>query len=153
LPADLTFYTGPLQSTGTTNPLLAGGLRASMNDYARILRFVYDKGVWQGAPLLAPGIFDLQTIVPYPNAVIGGTPAQNRNVRYGLTAWLECSTPDTGCASISSPGAYGFTPWLDREHGYYAVLGMEYPQNSATGFGSAVEAQLKPLIVEALDQL
>jgi CubicO group peptidase (beta-lactamase class C family) len=149
LPSDVTYYANPLKATGTDNALLAGGLRMSMNEYERVLHFTFDKGVWQGAALLAPAIFDTQTITPYPDAVIGNSPAEG-GIRYGLTAWLECSTPATGCTTISSAGAFGFTPWLDRAAGYYAILGMQNPDNRETHFGSDLEQQLKPLIVEAL---
>ena len=151
LPADIVYYANPLKATGTDNPLLAGGLRVSMNEYEHILHFVFDKGMWQGSALLAPGIFDTQAVTPYPGAVIGKSPGGD--LRYGLTAWLECSTPQTGCAAISSPGAFGFTPWLDRDAGYYAILGMQVGNNSATHFGPSLEQELKPLIVQALTQL
>jgi serine-type D-Ala-D-Ala carboxypeptidase/endopeptidase len=131
------------------NPLLAGGMRASMNDYESVLRLVFHKGLWQGSQLLAPAIFDAQAIEPYPNAIIGTSPGIN--ARYGLTAWLECATPATGCASISSPGLYGFTPWLDRDAGYYAILGMEVDDLQADrGLGTQVQQTLKPLIAEAV---
>jgi CubicO group peptidase (beta-lactamase class C family) len=150
LTTDIVYYANPLQATGTDNPLLAGGLIVSMREYERILHFVYDKGVWQGTSLLAPGIFDTQTIEPYPDATIGKSPGGN--LRYGLTAWLECSTPQTGCHQISSPGAFGFTPWIDRDAGYYAILGMQDMNNYKTHFGGHLEQQLKPLIVQALQQ-
>ncbi|HEY4365735.1 MAG TPA: serine hydrolase domain-containing protein [Steroidobacteraceae bacterium] len=148
MPSDLLYYANPLRPLPTDNPLLAGGLITSMNEYEHVLHFVFDKGLWQGSPLLASGIFDTQAIAPYPNAVIGHSPAPN-GMRYGLTAWLECDTPATGCATISSPGAFGFTPWLDRDTGYYAILGMEFSDNSSTHFGGMTEAQLKPLIKAA----
>lgn len=150
LPADLVYYANPLKGTGTDNPLLAGGLRMSMNEYEHVLHFVFDKGVWQGSALLAPAIFDTQTIDPYPDAVIGKSPSGS--FRYGLTAWLECSTPQTGCPVISSPGAFGFTPWLDRATGYYAILGMFDSNNSQDHFGARLEQQLEPLIIDALAQ-
>lgn len=153
MPSDIVYYTNALQASGTINPLLAGGLRVSMNEYEHLLHFVYDKGVWQGQVVLAPAIFDTQTIAPYPNAEVGQSPTDNTpDVRYGLTAWLECATPATGCATISSPGVFGFTPWLDRDAGYYAVLGMENIRNPNTtdNFAVILEQQLKPLIVDAL---
>jgi CubicO group peptidase (beta-lactamase class C family) len=150
LPADIVYYANPLRMTDTGNPLLAGGLVVSMNEYERILHFVFDKGVWQGNALLAPQIFDTQTIEPYPDGVIGKSPAPS--LRYGLTAWLECSTPQTGCHQISSPGAFGFTPWIDRDAGYYAILGMQDMTNFRTHFGGRLEQQLKPLIIQALQQ-
>jgi serine-type D-Ala-D-Ala carboxypeptidase/endopeptidase len=120
LPADIVYYANPLRMTNTNNPLLA------------------------------PQIFDTQTIEPYPHVVIGKSPAPG--LRYGLTAWLECSTPETGCHQISSPGAFGFTPWIDRDAGYYAILGMQDMANFRTHFGGQLEKQLQPLIVQALQQ-
>lgn len=154
LPGDIRFYSQPLQADGTTNPLIAGGLRMSMNEYGPVLQFIFDKGRWQGSALMQPTLFDLQNREPYPAVVIGKSPAVGNGFtfRYGLTAWLECSTPATGCPDFSSPGAFGFTPWIDRESGYFAILGMELRNNSSgiVSFAVSLEQQLKPLIVEAL---
>jgi CubicO group peptidase (beta-lactamase class C family) len=156
LPADLRYYTYPRQAIGLINPLVAGGMRASMNEYASVLRLVYDKGRWQGSALLPTTLFDRQTMEPFPGVAIGSSPAQSLgfNIRYGLTAWLECSTPQTGCAAISSPGAFGFTPWIDRQSGYYAILGMELSNNSngIVSFAMTLKEQLRPLIVSAMAQ-
>jgi hypothetical protein len=152
LAPEFAYYAAPRQDTNPRpiNPLLAGGMRASMNDYERVLHLVFDKGNWQGSPLLSPDIFNAQAIEPYPNAVIGTSPS-SLNARYGLTAWLECATPVIGCASISSPGVFGFTPWLDRGSGYYAILGMELDDVQVDrGFGTQLQQTLKPLIVEAI---
>jgi serine-type D-Ala-D-Ala carboxypeptidase/endopeptidase len=152
LEPEFAYYAAPRQGMGARpiNPLLAGGMRASMNDYERVLHFVFDKGRWQGSQLLAPGIFDAQAIQPYPDAIIGTTPG-SADARYGLTAWLECNTPATGCASISSPGAFGFTPWLDRAAGYYAILGMQLDDlRDDRGIGTEIEQTLQPLIADAI---
>jgi D-alanyl-D-alanine-carboxypeptidase/D-alanyl-D-alanine-endopeptidase len=152
LAPEFAYYAAPRQGIDSrpANPLLAGGMRASMNDYERVLHFVFDKGAWQGSQLLAPGIFDTQAIEPYPDAVIGTSPG-TVDARYGLTAWLECNTPATGCTSISSPGAFGFTPWLDRAAGYYAILGMQLDDlQTDRGIGPEIERTLKPLIADAI---
>ena len=49
---------------------------------------------------------------------------------------------------LSSPGAYGFTPWIDREHGYYAILGMELEPSDegVVGFAVALQQKLKALV-------
>ncbi len=152
LAPEFSYYSGPRQGIGPipSNPLPAGGMRASMNEYASVLHFVYHKGQWQGTQLLAPEIFDMQAVQPYPNAVMGNTPSAF-HARYGLTAWLECATPATGCSILSSPGAFGFTPWLDRETGYYAILGMELDDfRRDRGLGPQIQQALKPLIAEAV---
>ena len=48
---------------------------------------------------------------------------------YGLASWTECAPPAVNCPVISSPGAFGFTPWVDREDGYYAIIGMEVDES------------------------
>lgn len=152
--AGVEFYTFPRQGQGTTNPLIAGGMRASMNEYARILQLVFDKGVWQSATLIESQLFDLQTREPYPDATVRSTPRPQLtdSSHYGLTAWLECTTPAEGCAQLSSPGAFGFTPWIDREAGYFAILGMELDRSDSGVVGFAVDLKqaLAPLIIEAL---
>ena len=148
LPAEAQYYATPRQPIPTENPLLAGGLRMTMDEYARVLQLVFDKGRFQGRQLVSPALFDAQAVTPYPGAAVGHSPWPG--VRYGLTAWLECPTPQTGCAAISSPGAFGFTPFLDRDAGYYAVLGMEIDRGNGDNFGPELEQALRPLIAAAL---
>ena len=152
--AGLEYYTYPRQGEGTSNPLIAGGMRASMNEYARILQFVFDKGVWEDNPLVDPQLFDLQTKEPFPDAIVGNTPRSpfTDSSHYGLTAWLECATPEEGCEQLSSPGAFGFTPWIDREAGYFAILGMEIDRSDSGVVNFAVDLKqtLAPLIIQAL---
>jgi D-alanyl-D-alanine-carboxypeptidase/D-alanyl-D-alanine-endopeptidase len=151
---DLVFYTAPRQGAGTSNPLIAGGLRATMNEYAKILKFEYDEGSWQGQRLVNGALFDAQSTEPYPNAVIGNSPAVNVgfNAKYGLANWLECASPAMNCQVQSSPGAFGFTPWVDRDSGYYAIIAMEVTESQAgiVAFSVQLEQELKPLIRSAL---
>jgi serine-type D-Ala-D-Ala carboxypeptidase/endopeptidase len=151
---DLVWYTLPRQSLGTANPFIAGGIRATMNEYAGFLGLVYQRGTYQGNSLIAPGLFAAQGTEPYPNAVIGNSPFTSiaLNFHYGLTAWLECTPPATNCAVVSSPGAFGFTPWVDRDGGYYAILGMEVneSQSGVVNFSVQLAQDLKPLIRAAL---
>jgi serine-type D-Ala-D-Ala carboxypeptidase/endopeptidase len=118
------------------------------------LQMIYHKGLWkngdQQVQLIPADLFDEQAKMPYPNVIIGNVPpSAPESIRYGLSAWLECANPAEGCQKMSSPGAFGFTPWIDRERGYYAILGMEY--ESAQGFGFRTEQKLQPVIEQALD--
>jgi CubicO group peptidase (beta-lactamase class C family) len=156
LPADVAYFTAPKQATGRINPLVAGGLRASVNEYAPMLALVFHRGTGAGLTVGTPALFDAQTKEPYPDVTIGSSPVADIGLeaRYGLTAWLMCGTPATGCAAISSPGAFGFTPWLDRAAGYYAILGMELPRDTADSgvvdFAVKLQQKLAPLIAAAL---
>jgi CubicO group peptidase (beta-lactamase class C family) len=151
--ADAIYYANPVNAQGTANPLPAGGLRMTMNEYARVLRVVFDRGTLNGSPFISASLFVEQGRLQYPNATVGNSPLPaGPGLRYGLTAWLDCDTPASGCNRISSPGAFGFTPWVDRDAGYYAVLGMYDSQNGGTGVAVQLEPALQPLIVEAMRQ-
>jgi serine-type D-Ala-D-Ala carboxypeptidase/endopeptidase len=154
LPAEALYFTAPRQAVGTTNPLIAGGMRATMNEYARVLSVVFQRGTYQGQRLVNAGLFDAQGREPYPNVVIGNSPmsALAYDFRYGLTAWLECTTPAAGCNQLSSPGAFGWTPWIDLDGGYYAIIGMEVAdaREGVVNFSVSLAQQLKPAIRRAL---
>jgi CubicO group peptidase (beta-lactamase class C family) len=151
LVSSVAYYTAPRQSIGLANPLLAGGLRASMNDYHHFLAIDFHDGTYAGLTIGAPELYAAQAMEPYPDAAIGNSPLPS--LRYGLACWLECAMPETGCQRLSSPGAFGFTPWLDRAAGYYAILGMELPSTGSdegvVAFAVALQVELEPLIAAA----
>jgi len=152
LPAYVTYYTAPRQSIGLANPLLAGGLRASMNDYHHFLAIEFHEGTYGALNIGTPALFDEQAKEPFPDAVVGSSPLPA--FRYGFTSWLECDTPETGCQLLASPGAFGFTPWFDRAAGYYAILGMELASTGSdegvVAFAVTLQRDLQPLIAAAL---
>jgi D-alanyl-D-alanine-carboxypeptidase/D-alanyl-D-alanine-endopeptidase len=150
----MAWYSAPRLGLGTSNPLIAGGLRATMNEYARVLQLEFNRGSYQGNRLIADALFTTQGTEPYPNALIGNSPFANTglNYHYGLAAWLECPPPATNCTVLSSPGAFGFTPWVDRDGGYYAIIAMEVSeaQSGIVAFSVQLAQDLKPLIRDAL---
>lgn len=112
---------------GPGHPRIAGGLSMRAGDYAVFLRRVLDgsylpksQALWWVDHVAARG------------ARIGYSPLTQANLtwHYSLGAWKECpkANYDAECAKsqvYSSPGAYGFYPWIDRDRGYWAVLATE----------------------------
>ncbi len=155
LPSEVSYYTAPQSTLGLFNPLIAGGLQATSDEYAKLLAISFHRGTYQGVTFAPAILFDQQATEPYPGVVVGSSPYSGAPapVRYGLSAWLECATPATGCSTISSAGAWGWTPWVDRAAGYYAILAMYRggpAMNGVTAFSVNLQQQLKPLIVTAL---
>jgi len=153
--SDVAFYTWPRRAEGTTNPLLAGGLQMTMDEYAKVLELEYHRGMFRGARLIGDVLFTEQATEPYPNAVIGDTPVGRIGLdyHYGLANWLECPPPAVNCPVQSSPGAFGFTPWVDREGGYYAIIGMDVGGLRRTGvvkFSVELAQKLRPMIRQAI---
>lgn len=150
LPASSRFFTLPGTGLGVTNPLVAGGLRTTAHDYARLLAVVFHRGRAFGRTVASPSLFDAMAREPYPGVVVGASPGEPFGFRYGLTAWLHCAAPASGCAVLSSPGAFGFTPWIDRQAGYYATIGMEEGVGSGAAFGITLMERIAPAIRAAL---
>jgi D-alanyl-D-alanine-carboxypeptidase/D-alanyl-D-alanine-endopeptidase len=148
LPEDVAYFTLPRQAVGRMNPLIAGGLRASMNDYGRFLGLAFHKGTLGGVTVGTPALYDAQAREPFPAVTVGYTPFPE--ARYGLGAWVMCEAPGAGCPLVTSPGAFGFTPWLDRDAGYYAILGMQLADTGGgdrpAEFAMKLLTQLRPLI-------
>jgi D-alanyl-D-alanine-carboxypeptidase/D-alanyl-D-alanine-endopeptidase len=146
------YFCASLQRTGRLNPLIAGGLVLTPNEYAQLLLVNAGRGTFGATVIGNAALYDEQGKEPFPNVTIGLTPvgALGLPSRYGLGAWLECATPATGCAVISSPGAFGFTPWVDREAGYAAMLVTQEVRSSAesgvVGFSVSLEQALQPLL-------
>lgn len=152
LPPEVTFYASPRMDVGRLNPSLAGGMRASMHEYGAILHVIYFKGQTPQLTLATPELFEAQARQPFPSVTIGNSPAEGYgfDFKYGLGTWLECETPATGCARISSAGAFGFTPWLDRENHYWGTLGMQQPAGGVGAYSIPLQQRLQPLIRAAL---
>lgn len=144
------FFALPNAALGAANPLVAGGLRISAHEYARLLGVIHARGRAFGLTIATPALFDAQAREPYPAVTVGNSPGAPFGFRYGLSAWLQCDTPATGCTAISSPGAFGFTPWIDRQAGYYATIAMEEVAGSGATFGITLLQRIEPAIRAAL---
>ncbi len=101
-----------------TSPQLAGGARMSAADYATFLRKILKRQL-NIATLLGTNA-TCTNLTSCSTAVSTPTPS---NVRwdYSIGHWVE-NDPTTGDGSFSSPGAFGFYPWLNRERTLYGIV-------------------------------
>jgi hypothetical protein len=105
-------------SVSFNGPLLAGGAITSAEGYAVFLRKILN-GQLKIANLLGdqktctlPGTCATAEYSPIPMAW-----------NYSIGHWVEDDA--TGDGSFSSPGAFGFYPWVDSTKTYYGVLARE----------------------------
>ncbi len=136
------------------NPLIAGGGVSTGEDYAKML-----EGVLTNRLLSTTG---MTTFKSDQTAAVtfayrpGATTTSAADWHYAAASWVECDFKpfDSRCATnptISSPGLFGWTPWIDFGNGYYAVIAMEGPNTvDSSGMSVALEQRLQPLIVAAL---
>ena len=100
-----------------TQPLLAGGIYGSANDYSPILRAVLSG---QLGMLNALGTHSVCAWVGSGcNAVY--SPAATVHWHYSIAHWVE-DDPTTGDGAFSSPGAFGFYPWIESNKKFYGII-------------------------------
>ncbi|ADM10699.1 hypothetical protein PB2503_13309 [Parvularcula bermudensis HTCC2503] len=135
------------------NPRASGGAVVTGEDYERLLRALLAGDLIEDIDrFIAPRT--LGAVTAYSPAA-GAAPGW----AYALGAWTECDAPafTRNCAeavTLSSPGAFGFVPWIDFGHGYYGLILME---KLIVGFRPAalaaveLEQSLQPLAEDLVE--
>lgn len=105
--------------TRNDNPRIAGGVRSTLEDYGKIVDMVLANGCLDtGFPnnCLSSRRFLARITIEFMarDRTVGtvdiSRPPTSDGYGYGLGQWIDLSAPGT----VSSPGAFGFTPWVDR---------------------------------------
>ncbi|MBZ8140503.1 hypothetical protein CLD22_11400 [Rubrivivax gelatinosus] len=101
-----------------SQPLLAGGAVISTNTYAAFLRKIL-AGKLQIANQLGSGKVCTNPAT-CPRAVFAPSP-DNESWNYSVGHWVE-DDPKVGDGAFSSPGAFGFYPWIDARKAFYGIV-------------------------------
>lgn len=107
----------------TQNPRIAEGGRSTLEDYGHVVDMLLANGRYNGKVFLSPGALVKMSI----NRTVGtqnlSRPPYTDGYGYGIGHWIDSAkTPDAPALVISSPGAFGFTPWVDYGSGIAGVL-------------------------------
>jgi serine-type D-Ala-D-Ala carboxypeptidase/endopeptidase len=130
------------------NPRVAGGGASTGEDYAKMIGEVM-------AGRLLTNLTNFKADQTAGVSFLFRPPAV-ADWHYAAASWRECDltvfTPGcTNTFTISSPGKFGWTPWLDFDAGYYAVLAMQGPvDQDSSPVSVTIEQRLQPLIAAAL---
>ena len=108
-------------------PILAGGITTTAGDYAAFLQgMIRSENPLLMSYLLNPTDSDPAAVCtnrfdPTCTTAVY-SPAQGvESWHYGIAHWIE-DDPTNGDGSYSSPGAYGFYPWIDASKDYYGIV-------------------------------
>ncbi|RFB04809.1 serine hydrolase domain-containing protein [Parvularcula marina] len=136
------------------NARASGGARSTAEDTARLLqsilegKIVTDLDDWT-KDRTADARFEVRPVT-------AGTEGLDWHYAHGM--WVECDGTFTeSCAQtpiVSSPGAFGWTPWIDMGRGYYGVIAIqERPKGGLRPATESVklEQAIQPLIERKLD--
>lgn len=110
-----------------TNPRIAGGVRSTLEDYGKIVDMVLANGCLDtafpnncqpGRRFLTRATIEFMARDRTVGTVDISRPPTSTGYGYGLGQWIDPNSP----AIVSSPGAFGFTPWVDRNSQVAGVL-------------------------------
>jgi CubicO group peptidase (beta-lactamase class C family) len=97
------------------NPRVPGGVRSTARDYGVVLVMLQNEGLYQGVRFLNKATLDYMANDQTAGLLIGYTPYAE-SYGYGLGQWRETVDSSGVATRVSSPGAFGATPWVDKRN-------------------------------------
>jgi hypothetical protein len=128
-------------------PALAAGVMTTSAAYGAFLRKVLSGSLAIGAHLGEQAVCTLPASCP--NAVSSPVPEA---WHYSYGHWVE-DAPDTGDGAFSSPGYYGFYPWIDQTKTYYGIVARKASGDAAYWDSVLCGRQIRKAFVTATPQL
>jgi len=112
-----------------SNPTLAGGIVTTASNYAIFLRKILNASLQMSNYLDADKICAWTNLgdcdalrSPINQTETGATnDISNEKWHYSIAHWVE-DDPSAGDGAYSSPGLFGFYPWIDKSKTYYGVV-------------------------------
>lgn len=108
----------------TLDPLLQGGVVTTADDYMRFLTMLAQQGRVDGRRILSADAVDAMETAQTLGLPMAYKPAgaKSGSAQYALGNWCERWSADRRCTLVSSPGAFGTFPWIDRQAGLYGIF-------------------------------
>jgi CubicO group peptidase (beta-lactamase class C family) len=122
-----TYFT-PVDLGGGHSPMLGGGARSTLHDYAHFLEMIANDGMYKGRAVLKKTSVQEMQADQVKNALVRkGEYVENarglthKNI-YGLGEWREGLNDKNEAVLISSPSWAGAYPWIDKENKVFGFL-------------------------------
>jgi hypothetical protein len=109
-----------LPSLSYSQPMLASGAQATPDDYGRALRKMLGGQLKIGEMLGSQKVCTNPATCRPGEALLTPVPA-DQSWHYSLGHWVE-DDPTVGDGAFSSPGTFGFYPWIDADRTHYGVV-------------------------------
>jgi CubicO group peptidase (beta-lactamase class C family) len=120
-----------------TNPRVPGGVRSTLDDYGRVMDMVLARGCLAGGfpdrcptgqQFLTSATLDTMARDRRVGTTTVFAPPTTTGFGYGIGQWIENAdgvNAQIAQPLLSSPGAFGVTPWVDHARGIAGVVFVE----------------------------
>jgi CubicO group peptidase (beta-lactamase class C family) len=121
------FAASSYDAPSSTNPVLAGGMHFTGQDYMDFLKALKG-GLLLNASSMGQLLADRTASIPIAFSPIFsgiGGPGLGEDWHYGFGLWHECRSATFNCVAgtrVSSPGALGTYPFWDRSKNYTGIV-------------------------------
>ena len=105
-----------------SNPRLGSGLRSTLHDLGRFAMMLSNAGVVDGARVLHSQTVSMMFEDHTFGLPVAFSPNAFPGPGYGLGCWRDIADAQGRAVQLSSPGAYGTTPWVDVRRGLACVF-------------------------------
>lgn len=106
---------------GFDSPQLAGGITTTAANYAIFLRKILNSQLLMHDAL---GTHSVCTNPETCDSAMSTPISSEERWHYSLAHWVE-DDPKVGDGAFSSPGAFGFYPWIDKSKTYYGIVARQ----------------------------
>jgi CubicO group peptidase (beta-lactamase class C family) len=147
----LTHFT-PVSEVDGQSPMLGGGARAGLQDYANFLNMISHDGVFEGKRILSEkSIHEMQAnqvgeAKVSPGEFVEKVRATSRRDIYGLGEWREEVDAKGNPVLISSPSWAGAYPWIDKKYHVYGFF-LARVAEMKNGFNPFLASPVLPMLV------
>lgn len=142
----------PVDLTPGHSPMLGGGARTALQDFANFLSMISNGGLYKGRRILSvKAIAEMQAdqvkqAKIAANEFVENARGSGRKDIYGLGEWREEVNAKAEPLLISSPGWAGAYPWIDKKNHVYGFL-LTRVAEMKNGFNSFLGSPVLPYLV------
>ena len=145
----------PVHQGGGHSPMLGGGARTVLHDYAAFLNMIINNGKFNGKQILSEAAIAQMQADQIGEAMVSEhefverVRAEMHNGIYGLGEWREELDSSGNAVLISSPGWAGAYPWIDKTTNSYGffIAHVNVEKANKDGFSSFYSSPVLPIMV------
>jgi CubicO group peptidase (beta-lactamase class C family) len=148
----------PVDSAAGHSPMVGGGAKSTLHDYAHFLEMILNNGIYRGKAVLAEStIKEMQADQIKGAKVDAKEYVENaRNAKhkaiYGIGEWREIINDKGEAVLVSSPSWAGAYPWIDKENNIYGffLTHVNVEKANKDHFSSFYASPVLPVMVKGI---